>query len=144
MTWYEFDHKRLVLEHLRVLARYPQFVLHCEPNGLLYWAGEINLSVPGLVPPPLRLRVDYPESFPAEYPKVYVTSPSIPENEYGHEWHRWGVDETICYIRPNKWQIGTTADQIISKAEDWYFNYVALKHSLIDKMPDEGRAKLGV
>ena len=43
---------------------------------------------------------------------------------------------------PKNWQIGTTADEIILKLEDWYFNYIALKNGLIEEMPEVGRAIL--
>jgi len=48
----------------------------------------------------------------------------------------------VCYVKPSEWQLGTTADEIISKLEDWYFNYVAVKNGLIEEMPDVGRAVL--
>ncbi len=44
--------------------------------------------------------------------------------------------------KPKNWQIGTTADEIISKLEDWYFNYIAVKNNLIEAMPEVGRATL--
>lgn len=142
MTWYELDRARLVLEYLRVSQKYPQFTLRRGESDSLYWTGDLSLSVGNLTPDPLELRLEYPDSFPAEYPKVYVVKPELPAEEIGHDWHRWGAWGTICYVKPKEWQLGTTADEIIAKSEDWYFNYVAFKNGLIDKMPDIGRATL--
>jgi hypothetical protein len=142
MTWYEFDRARLVLEYFRVSTKYPQFVLARCSKGILSWRGELRLTVACLSPEPLELRVEYPQSFPAEPPKVHVIQPTLSQEEIGHDWHRWGAWGTICYVKPAEWQIGTTTDEIIAKSEDWYFNYVAFKNGLIDKMPDMGRAVL--
>jgi hypothetical protein len=142
MTWYELDHARLVLEHLRVLRRYPQFVLQRGKNSDLFWIGELSLVVGPITPDPMILRVEYPESFPAEFPKVHVTKPELSSEEVGHKWHRWPIGGTVCYVKPKEWQVGTTADEIIAKVEDWYFNYVAYKNDLIASMPELGRASL--
>lgn len=142
MTWYELDRARLVLEFLQVSQKYPQFVLKRGELDKLYWIGELSLTVGDLIPDPLELRLEYPSSFPAEYPNVYVVKPELPAEEVGHDWHRWGGLGTICYVKPKEWHLGTSADQIISKSADWYFNYVAFKNGLTDKMPEIGRAVL--
>jgi hypothetical protein len=142
MTWYELDHARLVLEHLRVSQKFPQFVLKRSESRGLYWTGELSLTVGDITPEPLQIRLEYPRSFPAELPKVYVIKPELPPEEVGHQWHRWAAWGTICYLKPKDWQLGTTADEIIEKSADWYFNYVAFKNGLIDKLPEIGRAAL--
>jgi hypothetical protein len=142
MTWYEMDHSRLVVEFLRVLRRYPQCTLHRNEYSRLYWTGEVRLWVGTIRPDPLAFRVEYPGAFPALFPDVHVIKPELPPEDVGHKWHRWPLDGTVCYVKPNEWQLGTTADEIIAKLEDWYFNYVAVKNGLIAAMPDVGRAVL--
>lgn len=90
----------------------------------------------------MAFRVEYPEDFPATYPDAFIVSPELPSEEVGHAWHRWPRRGNICFVKPKNWQIGTTADEIISKLEDWYFNYIAVKNNLIAAMPDLGRASL--
>jgi hypothetical protein len=142
MTWYELDHARLVIERSKVSAGYPEFVLKRAGNGILYWLGKIELSVGTIRPPALQLRIEYPEGFPAIYPDAFVIEPTLPEDHVGHKWHRWPTTGTICYVKPKSWQLGTTADNVISKCEDWYFNYIAVTNGLIEEMPDVGRAVL--
>src|SRR5882672_8229611 len=142
MTWYEMDHARVVLEDLRVLRRYPQCTLHRNKYSRLYWAGELHLVVGTITADPLVFLLQYPNTFPAVPPDVDVIKPELPPEDVGHKWHRWAIDGTVCYVKPSEWQLGTTADEIISKLEDWYFNYVAVKNGLIEEMPDVGRAVL--
>jgi hypothetical protein len=87
-------------------------------------------------------RVEYSEDFPATSPDAYIVKPDLPPGEVGHEWHRWPLKGNICFVRPKNWQIGTTADEIISKLGDWYFNYTAFKNGLIEAMPEVGRVAL--
>lgn len=141
MTWYELDKARLVLEFLRVKSRYRNFCL--KRNGTeLFWEGELIVNVGGYDADPLQIRLSYQDAFPAIRPTVVVLNPSLDPSEVGHDWHRW-PDGSICYIRPNEWEVSTTADEVIAKTADWYFNYVALKRGLIPSMPDIGRADLG-
>lgn len=143
MTWYELDHARLVLEHLRVSQRYPHFTLRRNQNGTLSWSGKVEIVVGDISPEPLQLRLEYPISFPVIYPDVFVERPVLPADHVGHKWHRWPNSGTICYVKPISWQLGTTADEIISKSADWYFNYVAVINGMIEEMPEVGRARLG-
>jgi len=142
MTWYELDHARLVLEHLRVSARYPNFSLGRAKARNLYWLGELVVKIDKVTPPPFKIRVEYPETFPVDYPDVYILSPDLPADHVGHVWHRWPTSGTICYVKPKEWQLGTTADEVISKCEDWYFNYIAVLSGLIQEMPEIGRARV--
>jgi hypothetical protein len=142
MTWYESDPSRLVLEHLRVMRRYPRCSLNRASDSTLYWTGEATVKVGRITPDTMAFRVEYPESFPATYPDAFIVRPELPPGEVGHEWHRWPRRGNICFVKPKNWQIGTTADEIISKLEDWYFNYVAVKNGLVGVMPELGRAIL--
>src|SRR6185437_4584280 len=108
MTWYELDPARLVLERVRVSRKYPHFVLNRDKTLLLSWSGELRFMVGPITPEPLVLSIEYPESFPALYPHVNVIKPEIPSDEVGHKWHRWPISETICYIKPKDWHLGTT------------------------------------
>jgi hypothetical protein len=140
MKWYELDRGRLVLERMRVLRVYPQFTLKRDKYGSLFWSGEVDVAVGSLGIKRLELQINYPDSFPASYPEAYVISPELPPEEVGHKWHRWPADGTVCYVKPKDWQIGVTADEVIAKVVDWYFNYVAVKNGLIKDMPEVGRA----
>lgn len=142
MTWYELNPSRLVIEYVRVSHRYPGFVLNRSKRFKLYWTGALNIAVGTINPERLVLRIEYPDSFPALGPDVTITSPEIPSEEVGHKWHRWPIDGSICYVKPRDWAINVTTDEIITKVEDWYFNYVAVKNGLVLEMPDIGRVKL--
>lgn len=138
MTWFEFDKARLVLECARVKRKYPDFTLKRDGQEL-YWEGWITVLLRGVQAEPLHLKVTYPEGFPAVLPSVESLSPKLDPKEVGHSWHRW-PDGSICFVRPPDWNISSTADEVITKAADWYFNYVAVKRGLVSKMPDFGRA----
>jgi hypothetical protein len=139
-TWYELLPHRLVLETFRVNSCDESFVLK-RLDRTLYWEGRA-LDIPeGTDAPALHFLVVYPEAFPAIPPEVEIVSPDLSPDEWGHEWHRW-MNGDVCYVRPSKWQVSTTAEEVIKKVSDWYFNYVAKKNGLIAKMPDYGRAEL--
>ena len=101
----------------------------------------VTVCVAGVDAEPLHLRLEYLSAFPIKPPHVQIVAPSIDLTETGHTWHRW-YDGRICYVRPVDWNISATGDQIIAKAMDWYFNYVAVKRGLISQMPDVGRAEI--
>jgi hypothetical protein len=140
ITWYEAVPHRLILETIRVSTLKPSFTLR-RRKGILYWVGK-SFEIPqGTSASPLHFAVLYPEGFPAVPPSVEIISPELNSAEWGHDWHRWR-DGDICYVRPSKWQTSTTADEIILKVKDWYFNYVAKKSGLASTMPDVGRVSL--
>jgi hypothetical protein len=141
-NWYHLFPHRLVLETMRVKTCGLPFVLK-RLDDILYWEGRTHTVPEGVDAPPLHFLVVYPEAFPAIPPNVEVVSPDLDPAEWGHEWHRWW-DGNVCYVRPSRWQVSTTADEIIKKVEDWYFNYTAKKEGLIGKMPDVGKAELPV
>ena len=138
--WYEVTPERLVLENIRVKALFPNFGLVCI-EGVLQWHGSVSEFPPGLQAVPLNILIEYPPAFPASPPQVRLLNSEIGSHEVGHQWHRW-FNGNICFIRPRYWQISTTTDEIISKVEDWYFNYLASKAGLIANMPDTGRANI--
>jgi hypothetical protein len=141
-TWYELFPERLVLEVDRVHA-YDKSLILKRFGTTLYWDCR-SFEVPiGIHAPPLHFRIVYTEAFPAQCPSVLIVSPELSAFEWGHNWHRW-EDGNVCYVRPVKWQVSTTADEIASKVRDWYFNYTAKKYKLIEHMPDLGRATLEV
>jgi hypothetical protein len=141
MYWYDLFPDRLALEFSRITEAEPDFTLRKTATGLLYWEGAVSDVPNGTNAPPLSFTLWYFASFPATAPAVF--SVQIAESEVGHDWHRY-LNGAICYVQLSKWQIGTTADEIIQKVRDWYFNYVAKKHGLIDAMPDIGRANITV
>ena len=138
--WYEMFPQRLVLEVIRVQSFDSSFRLR-RWLGTLCWEGRVVEIPDGVEAPPLHFLIVYPDAFPAIAPEVEIVSPDLDPAEWGHDWHRWRNGD-VCYVQPSKWQISTTADEIIKKVGDWYFNYVAKKQGLIEKMPDLGRAAL--
>jgi hypothetical protein len=144
LRWYELNPQRLVLESIRVNLSHPGFRLR-RANGSLSWRGQTDDVPPGVLAPPLKYWVYYRDAFPAVPPAVWIVSPEIDPSEWGHKWHRWQSGD-VCYVRPSRWQVSTTCDEIISKVSDWYFNYTAKKAGLIAEMPETGRAciRLGV
>jgi hypothetical protein len=142
MTWFELDKARLVLEYLRVKGAYPSFTLRRD-GELLCWEGELRISVAETEAEAFHIKVTYPDAFPAVLPHLEAVSPEIDPSEVGHAWHRWSYSGDICFLRPINWNISFTADEIIAKAADWYFNYVAVKRGLAAAMPDVGRVAIG-
>jgi hypothetical protein len=138
--WYDVSPARLVLEVMRVSRTGRPFRL-CRLGTLLYWLGDIGDMPPGVAGVPAKVVVWYPEAFPAIPPFVTLIDPKIGDDEVGHAWHRW-ADGGICMVRPSHWNLATTADEVIEKVADWYFNYTAKKAGLIDEMPDVGRAPI--
>ena len=140
ISWFEMDHLRVVLEYKEVMGAHGNFVLSII-DGCLAWEGEFEEIPAGIQAPPLRVRVVYPQGFPVAPIKVIPLSPGLPANFVGHTWHRWS-DGSLCMGKPDQWDMGFTARDVMDKAADWYFNYQALVHGLIDKMPDVGRAQI--
>lgn len=138
--WYEVNAERLILEFIKVKAHYPSFRL-VKTAGVLKWCGSVSEFPPNVRAQPLKIVIEYLSAFPALAPRVQLLNPEIGNHELGHTWHRW-YNGDICFIRPRYWQISTTTDEIISKIEDWYFNYLATKSGLIPNMPDIGRASI--
>src|SRR6266850_2700172 len=120
-TWYDLFPDRLVLETIRVKAFRETLILR-RVDTTLFWECWANDLPDGVQVPPLHFRVVYPAAFPAIPPEVEIVSPELDPTESGHEWHRWPWGD-ICYVRPSRWQASTTADEIIRKVADWYFNY---------------------
>lgn len=140
MTWYELSPERLILEHRGVSKTGRAFKLLLR-NGNLEWEGSVDAIPPGVQAEPLVIRIRYPQAFPAVSPGVEVISPRIEDALVGHEWHRLG-DGEICYVKNSRWNIDTTADEVIGKVEDWYFNFLAKVHGLVAEMPHIGRARI--
>jgi hypothetical protein len=138
MTWYELFPERLVLEVRRVQKLNRNFKLR-RAKTLLYWEGEVSDVPSGIVVAPLRFLLLYMSAYPATPPEVTVLSPNSSPNKLGHDWHRYN-NGNVCYVRPTHWRVSTTADEVIEKVADWYFNYTAKKAGLVDAMPDVGRA----
>jgi hypothetical protein len=140
-AWYDVFPARLVLEFTRVQKLNRGFRLR-RVAAVVYWDGKICDAPEGLAPEPLHVCIIYPEAFPAVRPYVMIVSPKIGMDEIGHAWHRW-MDGQVCIVEPGYWQM-STADEVIEKVADWYFNYTARKSGLIDKMPDIGRAAIPI
>jgi len=140
MKWHELDKTRLVLEFERIKKFYPSFQI-CKDEDNIAWEGAVSLIPEGINEPPLRIRIILGEGFPVVAPKIKPISPEIPEEVWGHQWHRW-EDGYLCYVKPHLWKVVYHITDIIEKAEMWYFNYLAYKHKLVDKMPDSGFAIL--
>jgi len=141
VTWYEFDRLRLVSEYLQVRARYPEFRLKRD-GSVLSWHGSVHAVPRGLEAPRLKIRIDYPEAYPAFSPRVALLESTIRPDEIGHAWHRYPGTGSICYVNPRNWLISTTCADVIAKVEDWYFNYLAKKGGLVVEMPEVGRITL--
>ncbi len=140
LRWFEVDRPRVVLEHTRMCQAFPGFVLGLD-DGRLAWEGEIDECPPGVEATPLRVRLVYPPAYPIRPPRIMPLGPALPEEHWGHEWHRHH-DGGICIVEPARWEPAFTAVEALVKASDWYFNYLAHTHGLIAAMPDVGRAIL--
>lgn len=139
-SWFEADPRRVVTEYRAVRASYPGFRLGIS-DGCLAWEGEIADIPAGIQAPPLRIRVVYPAGFPVAAIQVVPLSPDLPAEHWGHSWHRWPGGQ-LCIVQPSRWDISYTALDVIGKASDWYYNYLAVQHGLAETMPDVGRVVL--
>ena len=141
-SWFEADHVRLVQEVRAVQTEYPNFTLSLS-DGLLVWEGQVTTPWPDGEgqnhPFPLRIRLIYPNGFPAAAIKVIPLSPDLSLHLWGHKWHRWD-DGSLCLGHPNLWDISYTARDVIEKATEWWFNFLAFLFDHVDKMPDVGLA----
>ncbi|MEW6663005.1 MAG: hypothetical protein ACOY9Y_01150 [Bacillota bacterium] len=142
MKWYEIDKPRVVWEYEKIRSKYPSFKLN-KYEQKLAWEGEVNVIPAGLQEPPLQIRVICPEGYPVRPPDVFPISPEIPKEMWGHKWHRWEVGK-LCFVNPSDWCVGYNIAEVIEKIEMWYFNFLAFKNGLIDKMPDVGWANVEV
>lgn len=140
LRWFDIDHARLVLEYRSVQEAFPGFVLRrCDEK--LAWEGSLVVRLPGIETPPLQVRLLYPAAYPVRPPRIMPVNSDIPDERWGHEWHRWR-DGAICIVEPAQWEIGDTAADALTKASYWYFNYLAVDHGLLPAMPDVGRANI--
>ncbi|CCF85633.1 hypothetical protein [Nitrolancea hollandica] len=140
LRWFDVDRARLVLEYHRVQEAFPGFVLH-QRDGDLAWEGSLVVRLPGIGTPPLQVRLLYPAAYPVRPPRIMPVNSDIPDERWGHKWHRW-QGGAICIVEPAQWEIGYTAADALTKASDWYFNYLAVNHGLLITMPDVGRADI--
>lgn len=138
--WFQAARARLVAEVEEVRANYPHLTLAYE-KGHLTWTGELRAFPLGVEAEPLQVRLVYSSGFPVTEIKVFPLSPVLPAEMWGHGWHRY-PSGALCLCDPEKWQPSYTAHEVIEKAADWYFNWLALQAGLIQKMPDVGRAVL--
>ena len=127
-------------EYRAVKAAYPDFVLQLV-DGCLAWEGEVADIPAGIQAPPLRIRMVYPAGFPVAAIQVIPLSPELPPEHWGHAWHRW-QDGRLCIVEPARWDVSYTACDVIEKAADWYYNYLAVQHGLAKAMPEVGRVAL--
>jgi hypothetical protein len=140
MYWYEFSPDRLWTENESVKRGHSHFTLEIVA-GRASWAGETSDVPKGTEAPPLKFRVVCSPGYPACRPWVQLISPDLGEELIGHEWHRF-YDGEICVGRPSAWTPHHMIDEVITKVEDWYFNFVAKRAGLIATFPRTGRAQI--
>lgn len=138
--WYDFDRARAVLEYLRTARQFPQFTF-IVIEGRLGWEGRLTEAPGGVEAPPLQVRLLYPAAYPVCPPEIVPLCPDLPDEHWGHEWHRWR-EGAICIVQPKSWSQSYTAADALAKTADWYYNYLAKTHNLIAAMPDVGRAQI--
>jgi hypothetical protein len=139
-TWFEADPTRVVTEYRAIQAVYPSFELGIFDDCLV-WEGEIADFPAHIEAPPLRILLTYPAGFPVAAIRVTPLSPDLRVEHWGHSWHRWPSGQ-LCIVEPKRWDIAYTALDVIEKAADWYYNYLAVQHGLAEAMPDVGRVPL--
>lgn len=138
--WFNVDRERLVFEYTIMRRSFPAFKL-LKFGDHLAWDGEIHDIPPGIDAMPLRVRLTYPSAYPIAPPQILPLEPELPVEHWGHTWHRWPSGR-ICIVEPKYWEPSYTAADALTKAGDWYFNYLAKLHGLADEMPDQGRAHI--
>jgi len=134
MKWYEINHKRFVLEYIKIKNKYPDFLLH-KINDDLVWDGEVKF----FNNMPLKIRIVLEDSYPVVAPKIFPIDSNIPKEQWGHEWHKW-EEGNICYVNPKDWSQKYYLVEIIDKVKVWNFNFFCYKNELVPQMPDVGLA----
>ena len=143
MKWYDSDKKRFVLEYEKIKAKYPQLKLAIYKD-CISWEGVIHFDPKHNEDKEfisLKVRIVCDDSYPIKAPKVFPIEPEIPEELWGHKWHRW-KDGNICYVNPKDWNIDYYVVDVVSKVHAWFVNFLLYTFKIIDKMPDVGMADI--
>lgn len=87
----------------------------------------------------LRVRVEYPQSFPMVEPSIF---PLDPEPEvYQRTQARWHVlgDGSLCLLQTaSDWTGRGTAADLIVKAAGWFLEFILMQMGEIDEMTTDG------
>jgi len=98
----------------------------------------------------LRVRVQYPESFPAVEPKIWPLLDPLPDPAHRtlHTWHING-DGSLCLLQTaDLWTGSDPAAELVVKASGWFIEYLLMEAGVIEAMTltglsaDESRDEL--
>jgi hypothetical protein len=87
----------------------------------------------------LRLRVVYPEAFPAVPAELFPTDPEVPlDRRTLTRWHVNG-DGSLCLMQSAyDWHLTDTAADLVRKASGWFVEYLLLEADEIKDMTVQG------
>ncbi len=87
----------------------------------------------------LRLRVELPQGFPAQPPRLVPLDPEPEIEERLNEAVHVNSDGSLCMIRhPSQWQTADLAVDLVEKASAWFIEYLAVHKGLITEMSSSG------
>lgn len=152
ISWLEAEPRRVIVEQEAMGDRAPQMVWYCPgENGLQSggFEGEgpewpIDRSRPKKLHEltdgkRLRLRVEFPQGFPAQPPHLVPLDPEPKIEERLDEAVHINSDGSLCMIRhPSQWQTTDLAVDLVEKASGWFIEYLAIHRGLITKMSRSG------
>jgi hypothetical protein len=87
----------------------------------------------------LKLKVVYPEAFPAVPAVLFPTDPDVPlMRRTLSTWHVNG-DGSLCLMQAaGDWRLEDTAADLVRKASGWFIEYLLLEAVEIEKMTERG------
>ena len=143
--WWQFDEARLEREQREVLEAFPDLEwLDIGPGG---WEGELPIwpferaRPTGLLMAQagLRIRLEYPESYPMSPPAIVPLDPSPGfEKRTLHKWHVNG-DGSLCLLQTaSLWDGRHTARDLLLKAAGWRIEFELVGAEMLESMTVNG------
>lgn len=97
----------------------------------------------GLATPWRRVRLAYPEGFPARFIEAHLDPPP-PREQWGMLGAHVNVDGSACYVAGEGWSPDLTAADAVRLLRDWWFNYwvIVERGRWWRPWPDQGLLRL--
>jgi hypothetical protein len=152
IRWLDAEPERVAAEREGMADRAPQMHWH-GPGENGYQAGGFDGEAPEWPidrPRPeklheltggkcLRLRVELPQGFPAQPPRLVPLDPEPEIEERLNEAVHVNSDGSLCMIRhPSQWRTADLAVHLVEKASGWFIEYLAVRKGLITEMSRSG------
>ena len=113
--WHLHRPGRFQMEQESMNTFYPHMELCHSRTGEVYWKGQITTRLGKTY----DFEIHYPQAFPYQPPKAYITSPPIKKSRHIYE------DGHLClfHLDDRAWDQGTTAATVVSWIAKWLHCY---------------------